>query len=129
MLGKNIRSLSHPWLVSVDGTDVAHAQYIGEVAYSAEDLLQGEVTSDQERDERDEAMVWLEEYLSGGARNSKDVFADARRVAISSGAIRIAKDKLGVTANKSGFSGGTWMWELPKPEPGLEQVGFDDESF
>lgn len=116
-------------LTSVEGTDVAAAQYIGEVAYTAEDLLQGEVTSDQERDERDEAMVWLEGFLEGGARNSKDVFAEARKVSISSNAIRIAKDKLGVTSNKSGFSGGTWMWELPKPAPGLEQAGFDEEEF
>lgn len=115
-------------LQPVQGTDVALMECIGEVAYTAYDILEGDLTSEQEQDERDEAMIWLEDFLTGGPRNSKDVFAEGKKASISNNALRIAKTKMGVLAKKQGYQGG-WTWELKPKEPELEQAGFYDETF
>lgn len=115
-------------LQSVPGTDVALMEYVGEVAYTAHDILEGDLTSEQEQDERDEAMIWLEDFLTGGPRNSKDVFAEGKKASISANALRIAKTKMGVIAKKQGYQG-AWTWELAPKDPELEQKGFYDEAF
>jgi len=115
-------------LQSVPGTDVALMEYIGEVAYTAHDILEGDLTSESEQDERDEAMIWLEEFLAAGPRNSKDIFTEGKRASISTNALRIAKTKMGVVANKQGYQG-AWTWELAPKDPGLEQKGLYDETF
>jgi hypothetical protein len=115
-------------LESVPGTDVALMKYIGEVAYTAHDILEGDLTSESEQDERDEAMIWLEEFLAGGPRNSKDIFTEGKRASISTNALRIAKTKMGVIAKKQGYQG-AWTWELAPKAPELEQAGFYDEAF
>jgi hypothetical protein len=99
-------------LVPVLGTDVARMKYLGEVPDTASDLLLGDITSDEEQDEGDEAIAWLREYLSGGKRESSEVFKAARAKSLSERQVRKAKAKLKVIA-KPGAYQGAWTWELP----------------
>jgi hypothetical protein len=103
-------------LTPVQGSDVALMQYIGEVPETANDLLLGDVTSDEEQDEHDEAEEWLREYLSHGQRESSQVMKDARSKQLSERSIRRAKTKLKVVAKPGAFQG-AWTWELPRVHP------------
>jgi hypothetical protein len=99
-------------LESVPDTDVARMRYMGTVSESANDLLLGEITSDEDQDEGDEATSWLKQYLSDGKRESSAIFKEARTKSIGERAVRKAKAKLKVIA-KPGAYQGAWTWELP----------------
>jgi hypothetical protein len=99
-------------LESVPGSDVARMKYLGEVPETANDLLIGDITSDEEQDEGDEAQEWIREYLADGKRESSQIFKDARTKNLSERAIRRAKTKLKIIA-KPGAYQGAWTWELP----------------
>ncbi len=59
-----------------------------------------------------EAVDWLKEALSDGARGAKELIAEARENGISRTTLQRAKDRLKVKSSKVGFSGG-WGWSLP----------------
>jgi RecA-family ATPase len=99
-------------LESVTGSDVARMQYIGEVAETANDLLLGDVTSDEDQDEGDEATEWLKNQLKDGPRESSQILKDARSKNLSERAVRRAKTKLKVKARPGAYQG-AWTWELP----------------
>jgi hypothetical protein len=99
-------------LEPVPDTDVARMRYMGPVSESAHDLLLGEITSDEDQDEGDEAVDWLKQYLSDGKRESSQIFKDARTKNLNERAVRKAKSKLKVLARPGAYQG-AWTWELP----------------
>ena len=58
----------------------------------------------------EEAKEFLRNFLSDGARPSKDVREQAEMAAISWATLRRAKKKLGVCACRRGQE---WLWEMP----------------
>jgi AAA domain len=58
------------------------------------------------------ATKFLGEYLKGGAQLAKDVKHEARSAGFSEKTLRRARERLGVVAVKSSFTGG-WSWGLP----------------
>lgn len=123
-IGPNAPSLGFK-MVSVPGTDVARMEYVGEVAYTADELLLGESISNVEADEKDEAVVWLEGYLTPSPRLSADVMREGMRAGFSQRSLKEAKVKLGVKLRKEGYQG-SWYWALPAK--GLYLVSGDNEE-
>jgi putative DNA primase/helicase len=59
------------------------------------------------------AKEFLQQRLADGPVPSTDLFEAAKRLGIGKETLKTAKEKLGVTANKIGFTGG-WEWRLPR---------------
>lgn len=84
---------------------------------TARDLLaQAEQNDGEEKTATDEAREWLADYLAAGSKPAKEIQTEAKRIGISEKALRRAKDKLKVTAQKQNFAGG-WEWRLPEDAP------------
>jgi putative DNA primase/helicase len=83
---------------------------------TARDLLaQAEQNDGEEKSATDEAREWLEDLLSQGAMSAAKIRECAKQAGISRKSLLRAKDKLKITTNKQGFSGG-WFWTLPAQE-------------
>lgn len=102
-------------LVSQPGSDHALVEWCGISKHSSRSLLSNAADEEVSDDnERDEAVGWLLTRLSGGPVPSMQVFADAKRAGFSERAVKRAKAKLAVKAEKSGFGDeGKWVWKLP----------------
>jgi hypothetical protein len=126
-ISKDVPSLGFR-LESFPDSDVAVMKFIGEVNYSADDLLEGDAESEEEQDDRSEAVIWLEQFLSSGPRPATEVQNEGKKVGLSFTSLKSAKKKLGGISVKGAFHG-SWMWDLPKKDPELEQKGLYDEVF
>jgi putative DNA primase/helicase len=62
-----------------------------------------------------EAVSWLRARLAAGGEKSDEVLAAAKAAGFSTRTMFRAKDEAGVTARKSGYSGG-WVWIIPQDE-------------
>lgn len=109
---------------SVPGTDVGRVVWKGISNHSANSLLQDGI-DDEEKDERDEAADWLTARLDDGPVTSSQLQADARRAGIQERALKRAKRKLGVIAEKQGYQG-EWVWRLPSQRTSLIKGGHFD---
>jgi hypothetical protein len=64
---------------------------------------------------REEAKQFLRDTLANGPRPVKDILRDAKDADIAEKTLRRAKDDLGITKAKEGFSdSGRWLWQLPE---------------
>lgn len=126
-ISKDVPSLGFR-LESFPDSDVAVMKYIGEVNYSADDLLERDADSEEELDDRSEAVIWLEQFLASGPRPATEVQNEGKKVGLSFTSLKSAKKQLGGVSTKGAFHG-SWMWELPAKNPELEQKGFYDEEF
>jgi AAA domain len=69
--------------------------------------------SDEDRSDRDQAAVWLTDYLTdnGGEAKGGDIIRAARREGIAERTLRRARDRAGVTFGRAGFgSGSVWRF-------------------
>jgi hypothetical protein len=84
------------------------------VRVTKEDLLHR--MSSDERDERDEAQTFLLTELAGGPMPVNGLKKAAHAVGITDSALKTAKSKLRVKAQRVGGAAGAghWEWELPK---------------
>ena len=88
---------------------------------SVSDVMRDEANGGADRSERDEASVWLEDYLTTGDRagqaSPKDIQAASRAAGISQNALKEAKKRLKVQSVKgTGYHAG-WFWTLPDYVP------------
>ena len=81
------------------------------VNVSADDALAGDRDESGGRTERDDAAIWLREYLGDGPKLARDVLAESKAAGFSKRTIDRAKLAARVRARKEAFSGG-WVWEL-----------------
>lgn len=86
----------------------------GTTTHTAGQLLAIPV-DDESRSALDEAVDFLREVLSRGPRPAKDVKSEARSAGIAERTLDRAKSRMGVRAQKHGFTeSSTWLWELPE---------------
>lgn len=109
---------------SVPGTDVGRVVWKGESRHGANSLL-SDAIDDEEKDERDEAADWIAARLEDGPVTSSQINADSKRAGISERALKRAKRKLGVIAEKNGYQG-EWIWKLPSQRTSLIKGGHFD---
>lgn len=110
-------------LTSVEGTDVARIDWMGESSITAGQLAAGPM-NEEERAGQDEAMEWLRQALAEGAQESKLVQRDAKDAGLSWRTVESAKKKLGVEVYKEGFGkDGKWFWKLPAHSATVAAVG------
>ena len=103
-------------LVSVAGTDVARVEYLGTSPYTADDLVSAGRPPSR-GSQRDQAIAWLRQELSGGPRSAVEVKELAAMTGVTEATLRRAKDAAGVRAVKEGFGdGSSWIWELGEPD-------------
>lgn len=81
----------------------------GTTKWRANDLLKNRAVDHEEKQERDEVVAFLSDYLNmnGGAVSPVDLFKDGREAGFTQKMLRTAKKKLGVKSVKSGSS---WYW-------------------
>jgi hypothetical protein len=80
---------------------------------SVEDLL----SNAPQASPRDDAEVFLREYLSHGSRASGEVEQAAKDRGISWSTVRRAADVIGVKKWKASGTHGLWYWSLPDGQP------------
>jgi len=95
-----------------DGTtEVGALRWLGETTRDARELLAEPDGTD--REDRNEAQAWLEDYLTEHGRSAaKDVKAEARKAGLSEPTIKRAAKSLGVVYEMAGFPR-TSLWSLP----------------
>lgn len=71
------------------------------------------MTSGGDSGERQEAKVWLIEYLSSGGLPAKDVEREAKDAGFSLATLRRAKQDAGIKSVKASFGSG-WIWTIPE---------------
>jgi len=89
----------------------------GTVTLAADEVLSGDRTEAEDRDERatrTEAMEWLTSQLQDGAQLVTFLQEQAKKDGFSWATVRRAKDKLPIESHKLGVTRG-WAWELGKP--------------
>lgn len=96
--------------VGVDGCP-AVAWEPDPVNVSADDALAGDRDEGGGRTERDDAAVWLRDYLGDGPKLARDVLTESKAAGFSKRTIDRAKPAAGVRTRKETFSGG-WVWAL-----------------
>lgn len=111
----------------IEGYDVATAKgtanvgrldFTGVSERSVEDTLSAQ-TDPTEASERDEAVEWLRDYLTGegGEASAGDILKAAEKDGFAKRTLQRARAKAGVTSQKSGFGKG-WVWVLSVTDPG-----------
>ncbi|HZI97083.1 MAG TPA: AAA family ATPase [Actinomycetales bacterium] len=93
--------------------------------HTAAELLRGP-GDDEERSERDEAVEWLVDYLTGqnGEASASDCIRAAGHYGITKTTLHRARKRAGIGTVKSGLRGG-WLWQL---DPGRFHEGAEDVS-
>ena len=80
---------------------------------TANDALAADVAGDSNRSAIGELEL-LRDLLSEGSVPAKEVKAEANSAGLAWATVRRAKDRLGITPKREGFSDdGVWVWELP----------------
>jgi hypothetical protein len=105
-LGQLGKSLGY--LIEADGS----FRWTGETDITASDLQAVEQTG-EDRSAVEEAVEYVRDALTAGARLSKEVQSELRAAGVSNATLRRAKRKLGVLSRKTGMHGG-WEWHLPE---------------
>jgi putative DNA primase/helicase len=99
------------------------------VPISAEDLLAPrQHDPDSSGSALEEAIEWLKDQLADGPVTARDLKAAATRDGLSwGGALRRAKDALGIKPAKDGFRDG-WCWSLPDPSKDAQPPAQDAQA-
>ena len=105
-LGQLGKSLGY--LIEADGS----FRWTGETDITASDLQAVEQTG-EDRTAVEEAVEYLHDALTVGARPSKEVQSELRAAGVPNATLRRAKKKLGVLSRKTEMHGG-WEWYLPE---------------
>jgi hypothetical protein len=111
---------------SVEGAEngAARIAWHGESPHRADQLLAVPVDG-QERTALTDAVAFVREYLSEGAKTSKELESEARAAGISSRTLERARHQAGVRARKIGFgAAGSWVLELAP-----ERVSGRDDAY
>ena len=93
--------------------NVSRVEWLGPVNMSAEQAMHGGTPGRKDADIVNDAGAFLEDYLAGGPKLAADVFKDGGKNGHTPYALRQAKSRLGVKAEKRGMADG-WSWVLPK---------------
>jgi hypothetical protein len=106
-------------LDGVPGADVARVTWdAAPVAINAATLLAATGDGEEERSALQEAIDWLTDYLSLGARPASDIFKHARRDGHKDATLKRAKLRRGVQSQREGFGPGSRVvWFLPERPP------------
>lgn len=92
----------------------ARVEWCGEVLLTADQLVQAESTSDEERTKQQEAMELLGDLLAAGKVSAKHGYKMARDQGISESTLDRARRSLGVVSYREGFGAdGVQYWKLP----------------
>jgi hypothetical protein len=86
-------------------------EWLGSSPFTATALLAAPPMGDQ-RTALDEAKNFLRELLKNGQLPVKRVQAQAREAGISEMTLRRARQAIGITVAKEGFTSGKWVWRL-----------------
>jgi hypothetical protein len=98
----------------VDVGSVARIEWLGEVDLTAEDLVAGDARDQQSA--VNDAITWLSSVLANGRVAALELEEMSKASGHSwTGAVRRAKEALGITPRKIG---GQWHWDLPEDEQG-----------
>jgi hypothetical protein len=101
-------------LVGSAGCDHATVEWCGTSKHDSASLLRNGAGDGEDQEERDEAVGWLMTRLGGGSVPSIQVYADAKRAGFGERAVKRAKEKLSVKAERHGYGDeGKWVWRLP----------------
>lgn len=92
--------------------EVGKVVLLDETTRGAEAVLSGASTR-SDSSAVDEAVEFLERELADGPVEQRQIRADADALGISKYALNAAKKRLGVVAEKEGFTGGKWVWSMP----------------
>lgn len=87
-------------LVTDERFECARIEWLGKSAFTADNLYSE--PNNEEKSQTDEAMEWLQDFLSGSEVNSKTVKQKAADAGISEKALRRAREKLNVQVNRKG---------------------------
>lgn len=109
-IGPEATSLAYR-LSSVEGTDVATVEWLGESHVAAYQLAGNDGGEDGPA--LQEARDLLLDLLTAGPMSAKEVEDQAKAARISLRTIQRAKSQLGIKSRKSGYDGG-WQWVLPE---------------
>jgi hypothetical protein len=104
-------------------------EWTGPSTLAAADLL-GPETAREQRTAEHEAVEWLEEVLSGGPVQVREVRREAGVAGQSWRTVERAKSKIGVRARRAGFGrAGAWTWMLPAQRPPSDAVDRQENSL
>lgn len=81
------------------------------VTISVDEVLKSDLDRET-KTERQEAVEWLEDLLSGGPVSVNEIEKESKRDGLAWRTVRRAKDDLGIESVKRQFSG-KWSWALP----------------
>lgn len=112
--------LDHSELTGFAGVSASRVLWGGAIDGTARELLaQADATDDldrteRDRPERDDAIRWLQDLLTGGPRCAKEIQNEARAAGISIATLRRAKVELPIDTYREGgiASAGSWVWRL-----------------
>lgn len=100
-------------VASVEGTDTARIEWLGETDARAGDIV-GEEKDRGEREEMSESQIWLHDFLIDGPRSAVEVYREGGKAGFAQRTLKWAKAEIGAKASKTGFGkNGEWSWRLP----------------
>jgi AAA domain len=106
-----------PAVHGAPAVETVRLREVGESAHRGSDLLSAVSGGDpEERSARDEAVAFLRDELSEGARPAKEIQEAARDAGVSRRTLERAKQKLRVESVREGgiAASGIWLWRLPE---------------
>ena len=128
-LGPKPDALAYRLVPDAVNPDVPRVNWEGSVTHTAADLLAAHDEDDDDRTERDAALEWLRDALSGGGLPAKEVIRRGAADGHSVTTLKRAKKKAGVRSVKLGMpsaDGQKWVWEWPEGgHPGPEEAEED----
>ncbi|MDH6283282.1 AAA family ATPase [Prescottella agglutinans] len=109
--------------------EVGVLQWLGETTKDARELLQGE---DSDGDERDEIKAVIRGYLvdHGGSAPAADVLKATRAAGLNDTAVKKARKKAGVRTERQGFGkGASWVWTIDSRIDSIDSHSREQESM
>lgn len=95
------------------------------VSVSADEAMAPAMDAD-EREERDDAVSWLRDYLADGPRHAKEVFRDADEAGFPKRTIQRARKRAGAEIERAGYQKGTrWYLREVDHSSSLSESGAD----
>jgi hypothetical protein len=99
-------------------------EWLGTSALAADELL---AATRPERGPRDEAAAFLEQFLAGGPRTSRDIWQAAQKAGLSARTLQRAKQGLGITCRRTYTDGRpVSYWLLPGQELSTGDTDVDE---